>query len=209
MAMHQAFLRDMQVAFDLDRTQILTLFKDIRDRLDDYEVIDNDSTRASFPDVVERIETLLGMNRIFPDGAALTVSYQGTNFELETLFDLVGWIFSVTGRILEGATAANYYYPLVILYSKWCRTLCSKRREPQMVQITWFTQGGTKRVCIGGNLDKPAQARKDAARIIRFERLLQDELAEEGERNESYVGDTSGQFIGHCAETFPALFIKS
>ncbi|KAG1818749.1 uncharacterized protein BJ212DRAFT_108258 [Suillus subaureus] len=146
---------------------------------------------------------------VFPDGDALTVSYQGTNFELETLFDLVGWIFSVTGQTPNNATSANYYYPLVILYCQWCRTLCAnEKKEPQMVQITWFPEGSTKRVCLGSNLDKPKRTRKDAARIKRFDRLLKDNLAKEDEREKSYVGD-GGQLIGHCAESFPALFIKS
>ncbi|KAG2038180.1 hypothetical protein BDR03DRAFT_999527 [Suillus americanus] len=210
MAMHQAFLMDMQAAFALNRAGILTLFKDIRDRLDDYGVINNNLTRASFPSVVQGIEALQNVI-VYPVRAALTVNYQGTNFELKTLFDLVGWIFSVTGQIPEDATAANYYYPLVILYCQWCRTLCAnEEKEPQMVQITWFIQGleGTKRVCIGSALDRPGPGRKNAARINRFEKLLQYELAEEGERHESYVGD-GGQLIGHCAETFPVLFIHS
>ncbi|KAG1818744.1 uncharacterized protein BJ212DRAFT_1298788 [Suillus subaureus] len=132
-----------------------------------------------------------------------------TNFELETLFDLVGWIFSVAGHIPEDATTANYYYPLVILYCQWCRTLCNnKGKEPQMVQITWFLQEGTKRVCIGSNMDRPKSARKEIARTTRFNMLSRDGLVLGYERHLPYTGD-GGQLIGHCAETFPMLFIKS
>ncbi|KAG1818752.1 uncharacterized protein BJ212DRAFT_1479731 [Suillus subaureus] len=209
MPIHQAFLRDMQVAFNLSRTQIVTLFKDIRDKPNDYGVIDNAPPHASFPSVVERIETLLGMNSIFPNGAALTVSYQGTNFEFETPFDLVGWILSVTGHIPEDVTTANYYYPLVILYCQWCRTLCAReKKEAKMVQITWYTQGGTKRVCLGSSLDRPKGERKEIARTRRFNMLSRDRLALGYERHLPYSGD-GGQPIGHCAETFPILFIKS
>ncbi|KAG2038186.1 hypothetical protein BDR03DRAFT_1010118 [Suillus americanus] len=209
MSIHKAFHLEMEDAFNLTQTQIVALFNSIKAKFDYYEVINDTPTRESFPKVVERIETLLKRKSIFPDGNALTVSYQGTNFELETLFDLVGWIFSVTGETAKDATAANYYYPLVILYCQWCRTLCANvKKEPQMVQITWFTQGSTKRVCIGSNLDQPKAARKEVARTKRFDRLLKDKLAEEDERLKSYVGD-GGQFIGHCAETFPVLFIKS
>jgi len=207
MPIYPVFGIDMQVAFNFSRGAIVELFRNIRDSPDIYEVINDDSTRMSFPNVVERIENLL--DNIFPADTGLTVSYQGTEFNLESLFDLVGWIFSVTGEVPADATAANYYYPLVILYCKWCWTLCVHRwRVPQMVQITWFTQGTTKRVCLGSNLDRPGQPRKNAARRRRFDMLLTDRLAEEDERNWSYL-HFGGQLIGHCAETFPALFIKS
>ncbi|KAG1780744.1 hypothetical protein EV702DRAFT_1080530 [Suillus placidus] len=231
MPIHQAFHRDMPDAFNLDRAgvwfslccgafdpislQIVALFDDINTRRDHYEVINDEPTRESFPKVVERIKTLhtharsRDLSSIFPEGAALTVSYQGTNFELETLFDLVGWIFSVTGKTPDDATPANYYYPLVILYSQWCRTLCAKiEKEPQMVQITWFPQESIKRVCLGSNLDRPKKLRKDAARLKRFTMLHTDGLAEEAELVDHYTGD-GGQLIGHCAETFPMLFVKS
>jgi hypothetical protein len=209
MSIHQAFHKEMKDAFKLDAKKIVELFDDINARLDYYEVINDLPTHESFSKVVERIKKLQERKSVFPDGDPLVVSYQGTDFELETLFDLVGWIFSVTGQIPKDATAANYYYPLVILYCQWCRTLsANSKKEPQMVQITWFSQGSTKRVCIGSNLDKPKKPRKDAARTKRFDRLLKDDLAREDERQKSYVGD-GGQLIGHCAETFPALFIKS
>ncbi|KAG2335384.1 hypothetical protein BDR05DRAFT_1006869 [Suillus weaverae] len=209
MAIHEAFHRDMHVAFNLDRAGIIALFDDINTRRDYYEVINNDPTRESFPKVVERIKTLQKKNSIFPDGPALTVSYQGTNFELETLFDLVGWIFSVTGKTPDDATPANYYYPLVILYSQWCLTLCVKKEKaPQMVQITWFPQESAKRVCLGGNLDRPLPLRKEVARKNRFDMLLNNGLAKADEFEKRYTSD-GGQFIGHCAETFPMLFVKS
>ncbi|KAG1780746.1 hypothetical protein EV702DRAFT_1080578 [Suillus placidus] len=199
MAIHEAFHMDMH---------IVALFDDINTRRDYYEVINNDPTRESFPKVVERIKTLQVLSSIFPEGAALTVSYQGTNFELETLFDLVGWIFSVTGKTPDDATPANYYYPLVILYTQWCRTLCNENKEPQMVQITWFSQESAKRVCIGGNLDRPKATRKEVARKRRFIMLHAGGLAEADEFEKRYTGD-GGTFIGHCAETFPMLFVKS
>ncbi|KAG1780734.1 hypothetical protein EV702DRAFT_1080415 [Suillus placidus] len=225
MPIHQVFHKDILDAFNLDRAavwfslcsgafdpislQIVALFDDINTRRDYYEVINNTPTRESFPKVIERIKTLQQRSSIFPDGAALTVSYQGTNFELETLYDLVGWIFSVTGKTPDDATPANFYYPLVILYTQWCRTLCAnENKEPQMVQITWFPQESIKRVCLGSNLDRPKGARKEAARTKRFDRLVKDGLAKEDERLKSYV-DEGGQLIGHCAETFPMLFIKS
>jgi len=76
---------------------------------------------------------------VFPDGDPLVVSYQGTDFELETLFDLVGWIFSVTGQIPKDATAANYYYPLVILYCQWCRTLSANSKKSRR----WYRSLGS------------------------------------------------------------------
>lgn len=209
MPIHQAFHMEMQHAFTMNATQIVALFDEIAAGLEYYEVIDNTPTRQSFPKVVERIKFLQKRSTIFPDGSALTASYQGMDFGLETLYDLVGWIFSVTGNTPADATAANYYYPLIVLYCQWCRTLCGKvEKEPQMVQITWFPQGSAIRVCIGGNLDRPKKLRKDIARMNRFGMLLAHGLAQEDEVEKRYTDD-GGQLIGHCAETFPMLFIKS
>ncbi|KAG2748834.1 hypothetical protein P692DRAFT_20819074 [Suillus brevipes Sb2] len=225
MPIHKAFHMEMQHAFTMNATQvwfslysgafdpmslqIVALFDEIAAGLEYYEVIDNTPTRESFSKVVERIKFLQKRSTIFPDGSALTASYQGTDFGLETLYDLVGWIFSVTGNTPGDATAANYYYPLIVLYCQWCRTLCGKvEKEPQMVQITWFPQGSTIRVCIGGNLDRPKKLRKDIARTNRFGMLLAHGLAQEDEMEKRYTDD-GGQLIGHCAETFPMLFIKS
>jgi hypothetical protein len=59
MPIYPVFGIDMQVAFNFSRGEIVELFRNIRDSPDIYEVIDDDSTRTSFPNVVERIETLL------------------------------------------------------------------------------------------------------------------------------------------------------
>ncbi|KAG1720008.1 hypothetical protein EDB19DRAFT_1779732 [Suillus lakei] len=211
MSIHQAFHKEMKDAFVLNRAGIETLFNDIVTRPDYLNIINHVATRQSLSEVVKKIEALGKRNNIFPPDPPLTLSvnYQGAKFDLETVFDLVGFIFSVTGGIAADATPANYYYPLVILYCKWCRTLAGDNagKEPGMVQITWFTQGETKRVCLGGNLDKPKNVRKEAARIRRFDMLVSNGLALGSEKNTSYV-DVGGQLIGHCAETFPVLFIQ-
>ncbi|KAG2365626.1 hypothetical protein BDR07DRAFT_1549141 [Suillus spraguei] len=205
MSIHEAFHETMEKDIEFDAAKIMELFDKIKDNLNYHEVINNILTRNSFPNVVERIKYLRDKSTAFLD-KQLTVSYQGMDCKFETLFDLVGWIFSVTGLIPDDATAADYYHPLVILYGQWCQTLLGKKdKQPQVVQITWFTQESIKRVCLGSSLDKPKKARKDSARE---NILVPTGLAKEDERNKSYMPGDEGQLIGHCAETFPALLIK-
>lgn len=142
----------------------------------------------------------------------IQVNYQGHLIPHETAFDLIGWLFSVSGASPEGANRDNYYYPLVALYTMFCRRVSStKKKEPQMVQITWFTQGTKTRVALGANLDKPAPVTKTAARVRRRDQMVNLTLITIAEQDTSFVGDpngSQGQLFGHCAETFPFIYIK-
>ncbi|KAF9222772.1 hypothetical protein BS17DRAFT_180932 [Gyrodon lividus] len=124
------------------------------------------------------------------------------------MFDLVGWIFSVTGANPANANVTNYFYPLIVLYCHFCAVLASKGKQPQMVQITWFTQVGSGRVVLGSNLDriKPTTT-KEQVRVRRAQKLVSRQLAT-GE-NETHGNPVTGNKAGHCAETFPMLFINS
>ncbi|KAF9222765.1 hypothetical protein BS17DRAFT_180693 [Gyrodon lividus] len=158
-------------------------------------------TNTSFPEVVNAIHGLL------PDvllAGPLPVNYQGAIFNLETMFDLVGWIFSVTGANPANANVTNYFYPLIVLYCHFCARLASNRRQPYMVQITWFTQGGTGRVILGSNLDNVPT--KEEVRVRRAQMLVSRQLATSD--NETHGELVNGNKAGHCAETFPMLFIN-
>ena len=155
----------------------------------------------------------------------IAVSYQGTNITHETLFDLIGWIFSVAGASPAGADRSNYYYPLLSLYCMFIRRLCPNPRknwdrdgEPQMVQITWFAQGAVTRAALGANLDKPGRAQKDAARVRRAQRMVTIGWLTAQERDTlTYVRTASvpagqpslAQLFGHCAESMPFMYIQT
>lgn len=155
-------------------------------------------------------------NRIFL-ASPVAVSYQGTNLNHESIFDFVGWIFSVSGDSPTGADKTNYYYPLVALYTYFCRMLCpDESYEPQMVQITWFTQGSVNRAVLGGNLDRPdrqqGQHVKNDARKRRCQKMIDVGWLTQQQMNASFVilaSGSRGQKFGHCAESLPFLYIQT
>ena len=58
---------------------------------------------------------------IYPNSNFIEVDYQGKKFKLRTLYDIVGWIFSVVGYAPVGATRENYYYPLMMIAYNFCK----------------------------------------------------------------------------------------
>ena len=147
----------------------------------------------------------------------LQVRYQNTMFMLESMYDLVGWIFSVTGTTPASATRENYYYPLAGLYSIFCRQLIGEvTNEPQMVQLSFFTQmvsgASTGRIVIGATLDELPNKIKEPARVRRAQILVNFSIIRQEEVQSSNVQQprgSRGQKFGHCAETFPFLFLNS
>lgn len=98
------------------------------------------------------------------------------------------------------------------------RKLWDKDGEPQMVQITWFSQGAVTRVAVGANLDKPGRAQKDAARVRRAQRMVTIGWLTAQERdNLTFVQAPSApagqprlpQLFGHCAESMPFMYIQT
>ena len=63
----------------------------------------------------------------------MTINYQGNLLRHETLFNLVGWIFSVAGTSPEGAGRSNYYYPLAALYHRVCCLACGEYDTPKII----------------------------------------------------------------------------
>lgn len=140
--------------------------------------------------------------------------YESATFLVETMYDIVGWLFSVSGTAPSGATRSNYYYPLFGLYYIFCQRLIGNdRKVPEMVQMTYFKHTEfdktTYRVVLGANLDSPKTARKEVARKNRFQKLVVDGFCTNAEIDISHVPGPLGQKFGHCAETFPCLFTKS
>lgn len=133
------------------------------------------------------------------------------------MYDLVGWIFSVTGTTPASVTRENYYYPLAGLYSIFCRRLIGEvTNEPQMVQLSFFTQtvsgASTGRIVIGATLDELPNKIKEPARVRRAQILVNFSIIRQEEVQSSNVQQprgSRGQKFGHCAETFPFLFLNS
>lgn len=78
--------------------------------------------------------------------------------------------------------------------------------------MTWFQYKGSGEfvLVVGGNLDNLKPARKTPVRNRRADQMMTGNLIHEGDRDRSYVNDaegTGGQLFGHCAETFPFLFL--
>ncbi|KAF9261305.1 hypothetical protein L218DRAFT_1046842 [Marasmius fiardii PR-910] len=203
-------------AYNMDSQAILTLFGQFRDHPDLYNVEPN--SRASMEQAVATITTMItGPRKTYLLDVRLNVNYQSTSFALETLYDIIGWIFSVVGTTPAGATKENYFYPFLGVYFMFCRKLISQRkRDPGMVQITYFSQtvGGqvVQRVCLGANMDKPEYPRKEVARKNRTTQMVASGQIKEDEQEYSDVPVAQGQQppkVGHCAETFPFLFIRS
>ncbi|KAG1726973.1 uncharacterized protein EDB91DRAFT_1254087 [Suillus paluster] len=210
-------------AFDWNKGDILGFFDDVEHKpgpkTGGYNV--EASAQASFKKVVDAIKKLVNNNdkkkRIFLD-SELHATYQHKEFRLETIFDLVGWIFSVTGTSPAAATTKNYYYPLACLYSVFWRRLTEVNlpfdHDPGMIQMTWFEQKQGKdkvtRICISATLDGQGLAQqKNAARLRREQVLIDSGLLDKNMRGKTLVTSPNPQYFGHCAETIPFLFIKA
>ncbi|ETN38246.1 uncharacterized protein HMPREF1541_06277 [Cyphellophora europaea CBS 101466] len=64
----------------------------------------------------------------------------GKQLPVRTLFDVLGWILSVTAKPDGGkATQNNFYLPLLALFGKWCWALLpDKTSQPNMIHISWM-----------------------------------------------------------------------
>ncbi|KAH7928816.1 hypothetical protein BV22DRAFT_170524 [Leucogyrophana mollusca] len=211
---------DMVAAFKWPKEKILDFFDRVTaqpgPRGYDVEAGSQKSLDAVVLSIHKLVKETTSQKSIFLD-PPLSVTYQKTEFKLETIFELVGWIFSVTGTSPSNANRNNYYYPLAALYCVFWRRLTEKttidpplKHDPNMVQMTWFTQGGKTRICISSTLDgiglKPF---KDAAQLRRQDDLIKSTLLPKEYKNKTLVETPNPQMFGHCAETAPFLFIQS
>ena len=158
----------------------------------------------------------------------LQVQYQGSTFNLFSLYDIVGWILSVVGRVPNIANRQNYYYPLMMIGYVFCAKLIPSKKKrkpsagpPEVWSVMWFKQKinnrGVKRVVVGANLDQPGRDAKNDAKDFRKDLLDASDILDwkpnewNGGRSVMQMRSAkgSGQDFGHCAETYPLLFICS
>ena len=149
---------------------------------------------------------------------SLTVDYQGNKFELRTLYDIVGWIFSVVGNVPIGATRENYFYPLMMIARVFSTKLISNKKAPDVWMVMWFklkiNNRLVTRVILGATLDAPPQIVKEETKDFRKEVLKKAQVLfwRDGVLPPMQVQEPSGivgQDFGHCAESYPLLFICS
>ena len=161
----------------------------------------------------------------------LALHYKGEQLPVNTAFDHLGWILSVCGSGPPGATAKNYYLPMLALYSRWCWVLGGSRFEG-MTHITWFTdKSESTDVLLGATLGQPETRDtvpnkdkvtgqplprvKDRGLIMRRERIEYLEKAgfrapdisvsqtEDMSKQKNQKDGTQGDpGFGGCAETF-------
>ena len=147
------------------------------------------------------------------------------------MFDLIGWIFSVTtGKIDSTASKKNYYLPLLSVYCTFCRRPTERLKipgvdpgdgevhnDPAASHIIWFTNPEDDKtyVCLSAALDCSSQASQarygTKKREIRRDRARQSQDIHllPGDVNINVIPQGGTQLYGMCAETVPFLFIKS
>ncbi|KAF7790372.1 hypothetical protein EIP86_001327 [Pleurotus ostreatoroseus] len=205
--------------------QMLDLFDKIKANPATYgmQVKARDNVSA----VVDKIRDMIDNYQVFMD-SPLQAYYQDKSFDHYTVFDLIGWLFSVCGDSPSEASRSNYYYPLSALFSVFSRLAASDGNdEPQMVQVTWFTQtvgqSAITRAVVGANLDDNAgehRDEKDSTRTARAQMFVDVGLLDQSKIDDSLVKAPSAsgsgpkrrafaQLYGHCAETYPFLYLQS
>ncbi|KAF7790371.1 hypothetical protein EIP86_001326 [Pleurotus ostreatoroseus] len=181
--------------------------------------------------VVDKIKDMVNNFEVFLE-APLPLYYHTKQLNHHTVFDLIGWLFSVCGDTPAGATRSNFYYPLIALFSVFTRLAAGDGNdEPQMVEAAWFTQDvagqPVTRVVIGANLDDNVgerRAEKDITRVARAQMMIDVGMMQADWIDESFVSapTSSGgggggggkrralaQLFGHCAEALPFLYLES
>lgn len=156
------------------------------------------------------------------------VSYQGTRFIHDTLFDLMGWVFSVAGTIPRDAEPANFYLPLTALFAHFC-LVQHPHFIPETVHATWFTQNGVKRMVLGASLLLPSILQYESPTAVsntrdRFDHLsimYEYEVLRRDRKSQlqrilqlmdaGLIDVVRGRFerYGRCAETWPWVYINS
>ena len=151
---------------------------------------------------------------------SLTVDYQGNKFELRTLYDILGWIFSVVGNVpvVPVATRENYYYPLMMIARVFSAKLISNTKAPDVWMVMWFKQmvndKQVTRVVLGATLDDPLRNVKEETKDFRKDVMKKAHVLFWRDGTPAPMQDQEprgvvGQDFGHCAESYPLLFICS
>ena len=143
------------------------------------------------------------------------------------MYDIVGWIFSVVGYAPVGATRENYYYPLMMIAYDFCKKLVPdvtdkiygiERKAPDVWMVMWFTGRHSTNdhlvthVVLGTTLDTPTPGVKDDTKEFRNKLLIDKKILEKGKIAPQKLSEpegSRGQDFGHCAESYPLLFVCS
>ncbi len=160
--------------------------------------------------------------------SSLPVAYKGNTFNLRTLYDIVSWILSVVGTVPGIATKENYYFPLMMIgYVFSSKLIPAKPNKkggrpkpsagpPAVWSVMWFKQmvgnSPITRVLVGATLDQPGKSTKDNAKDFRKGLLKASQILEWNQALtpvQLRSPNRTGQDFGHCAETYPLLFICS
>lgn len=223
----------LEVALALSASEIIALFQRFAANEDRYGV--QEEARGYMESAVSMIKTIHERYKKDPrlnpgytvDG--LIVGYQGNEFKLQTLYDIVGWIFSVVGNVPNGATRENYYYALMMIAYIFCTklipatTIEGKQKEirsmaPDVWSVMWFNQKVNNRpvtrVLLGATLDDPPGNIKNKAKEFRKDLLRKEGILvwRDGTPLPTQKWGPRGivgRDFGNCAETYPLLFICS
>lgn len=124
----------------------------------------------------------------------------------------------MVGDVPNGATGESYYYPLMMIGYVFCRKLIS-RKAPEVWSVMWFKQTVNNRpvtrAVLGATLDKPGKDLKEDTKnfrkgLLKMEGILvwRDDKTPIPAQMWEPEGIT-GQDFGHCAESYPLLYICS
>ncbi|KAL8789509.1 MAG: hypothetical protein Q9213_001122 [Squamulea squamosa] len=151
----------------------------------------------------------------------LTLFFEDVEFPVNTVFDILGWIMSVTWRAAPptgSSTSRNFFMPLLALYARWCRVISGNRRN-DMVHVAWYTGAGqVERIILGSTIGAPSLnldlkdtsdvESKSMAKFMNVCRERQEYLNEAGlhahnpNQDVTEAGKAGSGGYGLCAETF-------
>lgn len=92
-----------------------------------------------------------------PSLPSIGLAFQGANLPINTMFDALGWLLSVTSVPPQTESLdRTYYLPLVSLFARWCRVLMGDvKLAPPMVHVAWFRDAqGRTAVLLGSTIGK-------------------------------------------------------
>ncbi|KAL8772445.1 MAG: hypothetical protein Q9209_002396 [Squamulea sp. 1 TL-2023] len=134
----------------------------------------------------------------------LSLCFEDVEFPVNTIFDILGWIMSITWRTAPAtgsSTSRNFFMPLLALYARWCRVISHVERI-----ILGSTIGAPSL-----NLDLKDTSKvesKSMAKFMNICRIRQEYLNEAGlharnsKQNVTEAGTAGSGGYGVCAETF-------
>ena len=148
-----------------------------------------------------------------PQKDGIGFSFEGVHLPDNTVFDMLGWLLSVTNIPAAGAEPRTWYLQLLTLYARWCIVLAgNKDGIPPMVHISWFPGAKSpKVVLLGSTIGKipditrgPKTASFKAMTIINERQRYMTEAGFVSQKGQEVdiKNAVDGKGFGICAETF-------